>query len=219
MKDVETSEPDSTTLEVDSWSTLPDELSNPSFFINSPETTAILDLFKDIVSSGDQSQYDKLSSQPILTKSPVTVPSLLARVWTTISYSIPVRQFALDQFNIHLTAPPASHDFQGFIPHVIAALSDPSDTIRVSATAVVKAMQARYSKSSTKSTPVGLADLYPEEDGSGGLKWLSAPEAKWFIGDILLPKLPECQIDSNYVVRLIGGLLNGAGKRGKKEQY
>lgn len=219
MKDVETIERDTSTALVDSWSFLPDELSNPSFFINSSETTAVLNLFQDLASSNDQSQMDKLLSYPMLRKLPVTLPSIFARVWTTTSYSLPIRQLALSQFKMHITSAPASQDFQGLIPHVLAALSDSSDAIRVAAATVVKAMHDRYTKTATKSTPVGLADLYPEEEGSGGLKWLSLPEAKWFVGDILMSKLPECEIDSNYVIRLVGGLLNGAGKKGKKEQY
>lgn len=61
--------------------------------------------------------------------------------------------------------------------------------------------------------------MYPSEENSDALKWLSTAEAKWFVSETLVERLPECVIDGNSVVILIGGLLNGAGKKGKKEQY
>jgi hypothetical protein len=219
MKDVESTDSGPTNAVVDLWSTLPEELSNPSFFVSTPESTLILNLFQEVVISSNLIQQEKLLSSPLVTKSPITLPSLLARVWLTASYPLQVRQFALNHFRTYLSSAPVSHDFQGFIPHLIAALSDSSDSIRAAAASAVNVLHNRYLNTSTKTTPIGLSDMYPEDEGSGGLKWLSTAEAKWFIAEMLVEKLPECEIDGNFVVRLVGGLLNGAGKKGKKEQY
>jgi U3 small nucleolar RNA-associated protein 10 len=219
MAEVEAIESEATNPTLDLWSTLPDELSNPSFFVSTPESTAVLNLFQEVVISGNSIQQEKLLSSPLLTKSPITLPSIFARVWTTLSYPLRVRQLALTHFSTFLSSPPFSHDFQGFIPHLIVALSDSSDSIRAAAASSVRVLYNRYLNASTKSTPVGLSDMYPEEEGSGGLKWLSTAEAKWLVSETLVERLPECEIDGNIIVRLIGGLLNGAGKKGKKEQY
>ena len=62
-------------------------------------------------------------------------------------------------------------------------------------------------------------ELYPEDPvTTTALKWLSLPEAKWLVNSIV-SKLPECRLDCNYIVRLLGGVLNSAGKKEKKQQY
>lgn len=49
------------------------------------------------------------------------------------------------------------------------------------------------------------------------LKWLSIPEVKWLLS-ILLGKSSECELDPEYTRRLLGEVLNEAGKKGKKDQ-
>jgi len=214
MDEIEYSTPKES--ESDPWSSLPTELSNPTFFTISSEHTSILDTFANTAKSVSEMRLETLLSSSLLTQSPVSVPSFYARIWTTPSYPVRARTIALDHFMLHLKERASSSDFQGFIPHLIVAISDLSKEVRDVAANVLTAMHETYPTTS-KVTVVGLADLYPEE--SAGLKWLSTPEVKWLLGNIILPKLAECRLDCNYITRLLGGVLNGAGKKGKKEQY
>jgi HEAT repeat len=218
MVDIEYTGPpdvDSTTLDL--WSSLPEELSNPSFFMSSAEHALILDLFVDAVKSGNTRNLDILLSSTLLS-SPMSLHTLLALVWTSVSISMIVRITALQRFTQCMGTGTAL-DFQGFIPHLIAALSDQSKDIRDAAAKAITALHETYS-ASTKHSVVELMDMYPEDTATTTtLKWLSSAEAKWLVGSNLLPKLAECRLDCNYVVRLLGGILNGAGKKGKKEQY
>jgi hypothetical protein len=199
----------------DSWTSLPEELSNPSFFAYHPEQEAILDYFVNSVKAASTSQLDKLLASTLLNKSPVSLPSFLARAWTTVSYPTRVRVTALNRFT-QLSATSNSYDFQGFIPHLVVALSDNSKEIRSAAATVITTLDTHYrSSDSSQTTVIGLTDLYVEDT----LKWLSPSTAKWLVEDILSSKLEECSLDCNYVVRLLGAMLNGAGKKGKKEQY
>lgn len=62
--------------------------------------------------------------------------------------------------------------------------------------------------------------MYPEDVTSlNTLKWLSIPEVKWFLTQVVMPKLAECILDATYLRRILGQILNHAGKKGKKEQY
>ena len=202
--------------ESDPWSSLPTELSNVSFFTISPEHKSIVDTFANTAKSVSEMKLDNLLSSKLLSQSPVSIPSFYARVWTSPSYSARARTIALDHFTQHLKEKSATSDFQGFIPHVIVALCDSSKEVRDAGAGALTALHETYPTTS-KVTVVGLADLYPEE--SAGLKWLSTAEVKWLLGNVILPKLAECQLDRNYLRRLLGGVLNGAGKKGKKEQY
>lgn len=200
------------------WSSLPEELSYPSLFASSAEHLLILDLFVDALKIGNTDDLDKLLSSPLLLKSSITLPSLFARVWMTVSYSASVRSKALNRLAQYLRGMGSNLDFQGFIPHIIAGLSDYSKDIREAAANLLTAIHEIYS-SNTKHSVIGLMEMYPEDAATTStLKWLSLPEAKWFVGRII-PKLAECKLDCNYIVRLLGGILDGAGKKGKKEQY
>jgi hypothetical protein len=211
MMDVEYTNADIT---FDRWSSLPEELSNPSFFFTSAEHTLILDLFVD---AGSEETLEKLLSSALLSKSPISLPSLFARVWISISYSSRARVTALDRFRQHISEK-SSSDFQGFVPHLIAALSDYSKEIRDAAAEAFVVLNEIYS-SSTKHSARGLMELYPEDPVTTSvLKWLSLPEAKWLVNSIV-SKLPECRLDCNHIVRLLGGVLNSAGKKEKKQQY
>jgi hypothetical protein len=209
---------DADLAEADLWSLLPEELSNPSFFLDTPEHSLMVQYFVDMAQSENHQNLVKLLSSPVLQKSPLSVPSLLARVFITVSYSIRVRATALNRFTAFLNVVDSTLDYQGFIPHLIATLSDTSKDIRDAAANAVTALHNSYSGTATRNTVLGLTDLYPEE-GFGALKWLLAHEAKWLVESILMPKLAECQLDGSFVVRLLATFLNGAGKKGKKEQY
>lgn len=218
MMDIEATDAQDIKLtEVDLWSSLPEELSNPSFFLNTSEHALFLERFVDAAKS-ENPQMDKFLTSPALSKSTVSLPSLFARVFITVSHSIRVRTASLNQFTQIVNTADSTLDFQGFIPHLIAALSDTSKDIRDAAATAVTALHKSYSSTATRNTVVGLTDLYPEE-GSGTLKWLLAHEAKWLVDTVLMPKLAECQLDGGYVIRSLATLLNGAGKKGKKEQY
>lgn len=200
-------------LTINRPSSLPKELPHPSFFAISSDHTIFLDLFVDTSISGN---VDKVFSLSTLSESAVTLPSLLARVWIFTSYPILARTSALRKFT-QLITQDCSVDFQGFIPHLIAALSDVSNDVRGAAADAFSALNETYS--ANKTSVLGLEDLYPENNNSAGsLKWLSTTEAKWLIG-IVLTKLAECRLDSHYVLRLLTEILNRAGKKGKKEQY
>ena len=201
---------------VDLWASLPEELSAPSFFTYQPEHELILDHFLDAAKAQDTATLDKLLSLPLLTKSPVSSPSLFARIWTTVSCPVRVRVDCLIRFT-RLVGTELSYDFQGFIPHLIVGLSDASKEIRSAAAHAISALE-RGSSSSASRTVVGLTDLYVE-DGTSGLKWLSPATAVWLVNEILTPKLEECRLDFNYVVQLLAETLNQVAKKGKKEQY
>ena len=134
MMDVEYTNADVT---FDRWSSLPKELSNPSFFFSSAEHTLILDLFAD---AGNEENLEKLLSSGLLSKHPISLPSLFARVWISVSYSSRVRTTALDRFKQHISEM-SSSDFQGFVPHLIAALSDYSKEIRDAAAKALVAVE------------------------------------------------------------------------------
>jgi hypothetical protein len=205
-------------ITLDRWSSLPEELSNPSFFASSPEQLFILDLFVNAAKIGNTNDLDKLLASSLLSKSPISLPSLFARIWMTVSYSASVRSTALNRFAQHLHDMGSNLDFQGFIPHIIAALSDYSKDIREAAANSLTAVHQIYS-SNTKHSVIGLMQLYLKDAAtSSALKWLSLPEAKWLVSGIV-SKLAECKLDCNYIVRLLGSILDGAGKKGKKEQY
>ena len=209
---------DANSISLDRWSSLPEELSNPSFFASSAEHLLILDLFVDAAKIGNTDNLDKLLSSSPLSKSPITLPSLFSRVWMTVSYSASVRSIALKRFAQHLRGMGSNLDFQGFIPHIIAGLSDYSKDIREAAANSLIAVHEIYS-SNIKHSVIGLMELYPEDaTTTSALKWLSLPEAKWLVGGIV-SKLAECKLDCNYIVRLLGGILDSAGKKGKKQQY
>jgi hypothetical protein len=218
MMEIDDSGPHANSITLDRWSSLPEELSNPSFFASSAEHVLTLDLFVDAVKIGNSDNLDKLLTSSRLSKSSITLPSLFARVWMTVSYSVSVRSAVLNRFAQHVRALRVNLDFQGFIPHIIAGLSDYSKDIREAAANSLTAVHEVYS-SNTKPSVLGLMELYPEDaTTSSALKWLSLPEAKWLV-DSIVPKLAECKLDCNYIVRLLGGILDSAGKRGKKEQY
>jgi len=195
------------------WSTLPTELSHPSFFNFDAEHSIVVDAFVEIVNTFNAQGFDKLMTVANFTQSVASFPSLLARVWLSLSLSNHIRVAALEQFAQYLTTCPPNVDFQAFLPHVIAALSDPSRDVRNASGDAFKVMTERYGPGSGHDTVAGLADLYPD---SNGLKWLSSAEAK-SLGQSISPKLGECKLDPNYILTLFGGILNGAGKRNKKE--
>jgi len=195
------------------WSTLTAELSHPSFFTFDTEHNIITEAFVEIVNTFNSQGFDKLMTVTNFTQSVASFPSLLSRVWLSISLSDAVRVAALQQFSQYLTTCPPTIDFQGFLPHVIAALSDPSKEVRNASADAFKAMTERYGPGSGPDTVAGLIDLYPD---SNGLKWLSSAEAK-SLGQTISPKLGECKLDPNYIVTLFGGILNAAGKKNKKE--
>jgi HEAT repeat len=201
--------------ESDPWSSLPSELAHPSFFTISPEHKSILNAFANTATSVSEMKLDTLLSSELLSKSPISIPSFYARVWTSPSYPARARTIALDHFTEHLKDKATNSDFQGFIPHLIVALCDSSKEVRDAAATALTTLHETF-PTTIKVTVIGLADLYPEE--SAGLKWLSTAEVKWLLGNVILPKLTECQLDRKYVTRLLGGVLNGAGKKGKKEQ-
>jgi hypothetical protein len=221
MMEIEYSNPaDSGIVEPPIWSSLPEELSNPSLFVPCVESNAVTNFFVGAVATSNDDDIEKLLSLPQLSKSPVSLPSLYARIWTTITFSNRSRTTALVRFTQHLSTAHATLDFQGFIPHLIAALSDASLQLREAAATAVVALQQHYLANGKKTTVVGLSDLYAEDSTKESeLKWLSMAEALWVLQDVLLPKLPECKLDSNFVVRLLGGVLNRGGKKSKKDSY
>jgi hypothetical protein len=199
---------------------LPEELSKPSFFIfDSADHTTVIAYFVYLAQQGDTDGVTNLFSSSLLSNSPVSIPSLLARVWISPSYSVPSRTRALHLFSAHLTESDSSLDFQGFIPHLITALSDPDKEVRAAAASAVLAYETSLSRLSSKTTVVGLDDLYIEDEKLGSLKWLGLPERKWLIESVLVPKLEECRLDGSYVVRLFSEALNVTSKKHKKEQY
>lgn len=214
MEEIEYTKPEEP--EPDPWSSLPSELSNPSFFTMSPEHKSILDTFANTAKSVSEMKLDTLLSSELLSKSLVSIPSFYARVWTSPSYPARARTIALDHFTQHLKEKASISDFQGFIPHLIVALCDSSKEVRDAGAIALTMLHETYPMT-LKVTVIGLADLYPEE--SAGLKWLSTAEVKWLLGNVILPKLAECRLDRNYIMRPLGEVLNGAGKKGKKEQY
>jgi hypothetical protein len=203
---------------VDPWSLLPEELSHPSFLTCHSEHDPILDIFVDVATTENSLKLNKLLSSEFLNKNAVSLPSLFARVWTTSSYSARTRATALNRFTLLLAAADSSYDYQGFLPHLIVALCDTSKEVRAAATYAISALDADYrAATASRTTVVGITDLYVEEEGS--LKWLLPSTAHWLICDALAPKLEECRLDCNYVVNLLASVLNGAGKKGKKDQY
>jgi U3 small nucleolar RNA-associated protein 10 len=202
----------SNTIEMDPFSSLPEELSHPSFFSLAPEHTAVIDLFVKAIKKGN---VDTFLASPLLSMDPVSMPSLLARTWSTVSYPANIRATALNMFTQY-SSELESSDFQGFIPYLIVALTDSSKEIRDAAVDSLFALKQLYSSSSKKIEVVGLMNLYPTE--SDELKWLMSAEANWLVTS-LTEVQAECRLDSNYVVRLLTERLNDAGKKGKKDKY
>lgn len=199
---------------------LPKELSTPSFFVlNSSEQNVVLEHFLKLARSGNQEEIDKLLTSPLLSSSPVSIPSLLSRVWNSYSNPLRARVIALNRFASHLANAGSSLDFQGFLPHLIAALSSTANDVREAAAASLLTYRQSLEKLSSKAKVIGLDELYVEDESLGGLKWLSLAERQWLVKSVLIPKLEECRLDRNYIIRLLGEVLNGAGKRGKKDQY
>ena len=214
MEEIEHTQP--AEADSDPWSSLPAELSNPSFFTFSQEHRSILDRFANTANSISEMKLESLLSSDLLAKSPISIPSFYARIWTTFSYPIHARTISLDRFTMYIKEKAPTSDFQGFIPHLIIALSDLSKEIRDAGANALTAVYETYPATS-KVTVIGLTDLYHEE--SAGLKWLSPAEVKWVLGNVILPKLAECRLDCNYITRLLAGVLDSAGKKGKKEVY
>jgi|SRR5579859_1897892 len=208
------------TKTVDPWSLLPEELSQPSFFIYSPEQDPVIAAYVEYTDTNNHFQLDKLLNSKLLAKSKVILPSLLARIWTTPSYSVRARVSAIDNFTLKVISASTKFDYQAFIPLLIVALVDSSKDIRSTAAAAFGVFNNAYLAVSARPTVVGLTDLYHEDESTGKvMKWLSISEAKWLVQNVITPKLAECVLDGNYIVRLLGNVLNGASKKGKKEQY
>src|SRR5204862_3410899 len=87
MMEIEYTEPqDTNSAALDRWSSLPEELSNPSFFVSSAEHLLILEFFVDAVKTESKDNLEKLLSSSLLLRTPITLPSFFARVWMTVSY-------------------------------------------------------------------------------------------------------------------------------------
>jgi hypothetical protein len=210
---IEKAETEIDAMEIDQLPTLPEELSHPSFFSLSPEHTAVVDLFADAVQKGN---VENFLSSPVFSKHPVSMPSLLARAWCTLSYPADVRTTALNIFSQYSSEAGPSFDFQGFLPYLITSLANSSKEIRNEAADALIALRQLYSTPEKNVTVVGLTDLYGHETGE--LKWLLAAEASWLVTGVT-DSHAECRLDSNYVFRLLAGILNEAGKKGKRDQY
>jgi len=200
---------------------LPETFTRPSFLLfSSADHNAVIDYFVQMEKAGDKDGVRDLITSPLLSTSPVSLPSLLARIWISPAHPVSARVTALQLFANHFTKPESSSfDLQGFIPHLVVGLSDSNKEVRATAANSIVAYNKTLSHLSSKATVVGLDDLYVEDEKLGGLKWLALPERKWLIESIIIPKLEECRLDPNYVARLVGEAINAAGKKGKKEQY
>jgi len=208
----------SATMTVDPWSLIPSELTNPSFFASPTEYAIISEIYSVAVTTSNRSNIEKLFSSPLLLNSPLSLPTFLARTWITLSHSTSVRSAALTHF-ADVISPDTTHDLQGFLPHILVALSTAEKPIREAACTVLTQLHRVYS-SNTKHSIIGLMEMYAEDVASlNTLKWLSIPEVKWFLTHVLLPKLAECKLDAGYIHKVVGEILNHAGKKGKKEQY
>ena len=208
----------SATITVDPWSLLPKELTNPSLLASPAEYSIISELYSVAVTTSNPANIEQLFSLPLLLNSPLSLPTFLARTWITVSHPAPIRTAALTHF-ADVISPDTTHDLQGFFPHILVALSAPEKPIREAACKVLTQLHQVYS-SGTKHSIVGLMEMYAEDVASlNTLKWLSIPEVKWFLAHVLLPKLAECKLDAAYIHKVVGEILNQAGKKGKKEQY
>jgi len=217
MMDVESDNQMTAPEDTDIFSILPAKLPSSSFFINNSEDQkAIINYFVRKAKIDETEQLDKLLTSPVLS-STISIPTLLSRIWISKFHPEKARLSALQRFTSHLTKD-LSLDFQGFIPHLLVALSDPSKSIREQAAKAITVLHQTSSQIPSRSTVVGLNDLYLES-GEATLKWLSKSERKWFLESVLVPKLEECRLDSNYIVRLMAEMINGAGKKSKKESY
>jgi hypothetical protein len=218
MADVEYENQITAPEETDIFSTLPDKLASPSFFVgNTEDQKRIINYFSDKAKIDETEQIDNLLASSLLS-SRISIPALLGKIWITKSFPEKTRITALQRFTTHLTTSAPSLDFQGFIPHLLAALSDSAKPIREQGAKGIAVLHQRAEKLPSRSTVVGLNDLYVESDDAT-LKWLSASERKWFLDSMLTPKLEECRLDSDYIVRLMGEVLNAAGKKTKKDSY
>jgi hypothetical protein len=203
-------------VRVDPWSLLPAELSNPSFFASPTEYQILSDIYSTAITTSNAGNIQKFLSLPLLQTNPLSLPTFLARTWITPSVPVPVRTSALTHFTNPLS-PTTTHDLQGFLPHVLVALLSPHKPIRETAGTLLGKLQSMYT-STTKHSIVGLMEMYAEDVASlNTLKWLSIPEVKWLLA-LLLAKLSECKLDPEYTRRLLGQVLNEAGKKGKRDQ-
>ncbi|OLL27008.1 U3 small nucleolar RNA-associated protein 10 [Neolecta irregularis DAH-3] len=101
-------------------------------------------------------------------------------------------------------------DFQILIPYLLIVLGDRSLKIRTAAVSAFQEVIKMYDKVQT--SPIGHIVGYG--DNSKNIKWLPWSVAKYFANEVIAPHLEEYLLDEEKIMKIIGHLLSGIGRKG-----
>lgn len=209
--------------------TLPKFVEGDSFLSSRPP--AVLECLSRaflISITSSQADFTTIFSQPLFAERQVDnalAISLLVRIWTSSRYPALARATALNHAKTLIKATKQNVDFQALIPHVLAALSDPAQSVRREAAAVATTLTSTYKllvgdprKARKKRKAGGVGDeatkywgidtVYGKGKETEAVKWLEPSEALKVLEEVVGRKLEECVLDANVVGRALEGALS-----------
>lgn len=200
--------------------TLPESVEGDSFLSSHPPVVLECLSRAFLISiTSPQADFTAVFSQPLFAERPVDnalAISLLVHIWTSARYPAIARATALNRAAALIKATKQNVDFQALIPHVLAALSDPAQSVRREAAAAITNLTSSYKllvgdqrKARKKRKAGGVGDeatkywgidtIYGKGKETEAVKWLEPSEALKVLDGVVGGKLEECVLDANVV--------------------
>lgn len=221
--------------------TLPESIEGDSFLSSHPPTVLECLSRAFLISITSHADFTPVFSRPLFAERPVEnalAISFLVHIWTSTRYPALARATALKYATALIRDDKQHVDFQALIPHILAALADPAQSVRREAAAAVTTLTSSYNllvgdplKARKKRKAGGTSDetakywgivtIYGERKVTDAVKWLDTGDALKVLEDVVGNRLEECVLDANVVGRALGGALSssaptGPGKAGLK---
>ncbi|GAB7361833.1 hypothetical protein MBLNU230_g1875t1 [Neophaeotheca triangularis] len=186
-----------------------------------PNSTDTFDIFHNafLAAYSSETHLSQLFSKPALRRKRCLeqpgLLSFLARTWSSALTPLPIKVKALaTALEASQSKKDAHVDMQALLPYILAALSDPMQSVRNAAAQLALHVDGMYGAGNEKSTvskdlTVWAKDsLYGAE--SAKIKWLPSNDAHKFFATAVKPFLEECVLDGSFVIRALTDALDGS---------
>lgn len=210
--------------------TLPESVEGDSFLSFYPP--AVLERLSHafLISISTRTDFTSVFSLPLFAKRQVDnalAISLLVHIWISSRYPAIARATAIKHAAAIIGDTRQKVDFQALIPHILAALADPAQSVRREAAATVTILTNSYkalvgdTRKARKKRKVGgisgevtkywgVDTIYGKGKETEAVKWLEPGEALKVLEEVVGKKLEECVLDANVVGRALEGALSSS---------
>lgn len=217
--------------------TLPESVEGDSFLSFHPP--AVLERLSHafLISISDRTDFTPVFSQPLFAERQVDnalAISLLVRIWISSRYPALARATAIKYAAAIIGDTRQKVDFQALIPHILAALADPAQSVRREAAAAVTILanscrafvgDTRKARKKRKVGGIsgevikywGVDTIYGKGKETEAVKWLEPGEALKVLEEVVGRRLEECVLDANVVGRALEGALSSSASTSSDE--